>query len=349
MIAFLASPFWMPPEGSAYAGHVDTIFDFVLWVSAFFFALIVVLMVLFMVRYRARDLGEAGPNIYHNVGLETVWTVIPIILVVFMFWLGFKGYMDLATPPANAYQVQVTGQKWKWLFTYPNGFVSDSLHVPVGRPVTLTMTSTDVIHALYIPAVRTKADVMPGRYSHIWFDAESAGTYPIYCAEYCGTNHSAMLTAAVVHPAGDFEPWLEKASNWIATMSPEAAGEKLYNQRGCVQCHSVDGSARVGPSFLGLWGKTRTFQDGSSRVADENYVRQSVLEPQSQIVKGFEGVMPTFQGRLRDPEINALIAYIRSLGENQGGQPAGEQTPDSQNPDGQTPDGGSPDSPAQGE
>ncbi|MCA9730448.1 MAG: cytochrome c, partial [Candidatus Eisenbacteria bacterium] len=126
-------------------------------------------------------------------------------------------------------------------------------------------------------------------------------------------------------------------------------GEKLYNQRGCVQCHSVDGSARVGPSFLGLWGKTRTFQDGSSRVADENYVRQSVLEPQSQIVKGFEGVMPTFQGRLRDPEINALIAYIRSLGENQGGQPAGEQTPDSQNPDGQTPDGGSPDSPAQGE
>lgn len=314
MIAFLASPFYMPPQASAYAEHMDFIFDFVLWVSVFFFVLIIGLMLLFITRYRVRDLADTGPNIYHNTPLEAAWTIIPIILVAIMFWLGFQGYMDMATPPANAYQVQVTGQKWKWDFIYPNGHVSDTLHVPVDRPVTLTMTSVDVIHAMYIPAFRTKADVMPGRYAHIWFEATETGTFPIYCAEYCGTNHSAMLTATVVHPAGEFEPWLEQAADWISTMPPAEAGARLYAQRGCEQCHSTDGTARIGPSFAGLWGHSVTFQDGSTRVVDENYVRQSILEPQSQIVAGYEGVMPTFQGRLKDAEINALIAYIQSLG-----------------------------------
>lgn len=313
LLAASDHPFYMPPQASTFAARIDGIFDFVLWVSIFFFVLIMVLMVMFVVRYRVKNPADMGAPIYHNMPLEITWTVVPILMVIVMFWLGFKGYMDMATPPANAYEVQVVGQKWKWLFTYPNGFVSDSLHVPVNRPVSLVMTSTDVMHSMYIPAFRTKQDVFPGRYSKLWFDATDAGTYPVYCAEYCGTNHSAMLTATVVHAPGEFEQWLELASNWIDTMPPEEAGKKLYAQRGCEQCHTTDGSVRIGPSFLGVFGKTRTFQDGSSVVADENYLRNSLLEPQSQVVAGFEGVMPTFQGRLKEAEINAIIAYIKSL------------------------------------
>lgn len=305
--------FYMPPQASTSAQNVDRIFDFILWVSIFFFVLIVVLMVLFIVKYRMRDPNAEGPRIYHNTPLEITWTAIPLGLVVVIFWLGFKGYMDLAVPPANAYQIQVTGQQWKWLFTYPNGYVDEILHVPSDRPVELLMTSSDVIHAMYIPAFRAKMDVMPGRYTKVWFSATEPGSYPLFCAEYCGSKHAAMITEVQVHPAGEFEPWLEGVANWIATMAPEAAGEKLYGMLGCQQCHSTSGAAGIGPTFAGLFGKERTFRDGGTRVADENYIRQSVLEPASQVVAGFEPVMPTFQGRIKDDGIAALIAYLKSL------------------------------------
>lgn len=305
--------FWLPPQASTSASGIDFVFDFVLWLSIFFFVLIVVLMLLFTIRHRAKNLGDEGASIQHNTPLEVVWTAIPTLLVVFIFWIGFRGYMDLATPPANAYEIQVTGQQWQWLFTYPGGYVDAELHVPVDRPVQLVMSSDDVIHSLFIPAFRVKQDVFPGRYSKIWFNAVEPGNYHVFCAEYCGTQHSTMLTTCIVHPAGEFENWLEKASNFLDTVSPEEGGEMLFSMRGCTQCHNVDGTTAIGPPLNGLFGKTRVFQDGSETVADENYVRSSLLQPQNQIVAGFESVMPTQQGRLNDQEISALIAYLKSL------------------------------------
>lgn len=307
--------FWLPPEGSTSAQEVDSVFSFILWICIFFFVLIVALMVIFIIRYRAKRPDEMGPPIQHNNALEITWTVIPIILVVIIFWLGFKGFMDMVTPPANAYEVQVTGQQWKWLFTYPNGYIDEKLHVPVNRPVTLVMSSDDVIHSLYIPAFRVKRDVFPGRYTKAWFKALKPGTYPIYCAEYCGRNHSGMLTECRVHPPGEFEQWLENASNFLDRMSPEEAGKLLFQQRGCSQCHTVDGTARIGPTLKGVLGHKVVFSDGSSLVADENYLRESMLEPAKRVVAGFEPVMPTQQGRLKNEEIAAIIAYIKSLGD----------------------------------
>lgn len=312
-VAKADNAFYMPPQASTSAAHIDWIFDLILWISIFFFVLIVVLMVLFVMKYRVQDPNAEGPRIYHNTPLEITWTAIPLGLVIVIFWLGFKGYMDLAIPPANAYEIQVTGQKWKWLFTYPNGYVDERLHVPSDRPVSLLMTSTDVIHSMYIPAFRAKMDVMPGRYTKIWFDATEPGAYPLFCAEYCGTSHSAMITEVQVHAPGEFEIWLQEASNWIATMPPEEAGEKLYSMRGCQQCHSSTGAAGIGPTLAGLFGKERVFTDGAKATADENYIRESILQPQAHVVAGFDPVMPTFQGRLNDEEIGALIAWMKSL------------------------------------
>ncbi len=304
---------YLPPEASTSAGHIDWMFDVILWICIFFFVLIVVLMGLFIMRYRVKDPNAEGPRIYHNTALEVTWTAIPLGIVVVIFWLGFKGYMDLAVPPANAYEIQVTGQKWSWSFTYPTGHVDNVLHVPTDRPVTLIMTSTDVIHSMYLPAFRAKMDVFPGRYSKLWFDADEPGTYPLFCAEYCGTEHSSMISEVVVQEGPEFDEWLTVASNILATMTPEEGGKYLWEKRGCNQCHSVDGSAGIGPTFVNLFGAQRAFGDGTTTVADENYIRKSILEPQSQIVAGFDGVMPTFQGRFNDEELGAMIAYIKSL------------------------------------
>lgn len=305
--------FWMPPQVSTFAANVDWLFMVILGISIFFFVLIVALMIVFVIRYRHREghVAEASPT--HNLPLEVVWTAIPVAVVMVIFYLGFTSYLDMATPPANAYEVRVEGQKWKWTFTYPNGYVDENLHVPVDRPIRLVMSSADVIHSLYVPAFRIKRDVVPGRYSKEWFQATTPGEYDVFCAEYCGTGHSDMLAHVIVHPPGEFEQWLEKASNFLDTMTPVEAGRKLYQVRGCQQCHSVDGTAKVGPSFKGIFGEPQALSNGSKVTVDENYIRESILEPQAKVVAGFEPVMPTYQGRLKDPEIDALIQYIKSL------------------------------------
>ena len=306
--------FWLPSQGSEGAAEVDRIFGFVFWVSAFFFLLIVALMVLFVIRYRRRPGREdAEPSPRHNTPLEITWTTIPILIVIAIFIWGFKVYLDINTPPANAYEVLVTGQKWKWLFTYPNGHVDENLHVPVATPIRLVMTSEDVIHGFYIPAFRLKRDVLPGRYVKLWFQATKPGEYQIYCTQYCGTGHSDMWAKAVVHEPGGFERWLEDASNFLAKMSPAEAGERLYRTRGCAQCHSVDGKGGTGPTFKALFGHQVPLDGGKATVADENYIRESILEPQAKIVAGFQPVMPTFQGRLKDQEITAIIEYLKTL------------------------------------
>lgn len=314
----------LPPQASTVAPAVDSLFQFIFWVSAFFFLLIVGLMLAFVIRFRKRPgYQKASDAPTHNTFLELTWSGIPLVLVMVMGVWGFKVFLDINTPPANAYEIQVTGQKWKWLFTYPNGYVDEALHVPVDQPVRLVMTSEDVIHSLFVPAFRIKKDVVPGRYTKLWFRATKPGKYQVFCAEYCGTGHSDMLTSVEVHEPGGFERWLEAASNLLNTLPPAEAGRRLYQTRGCSQCHSTDGTGGIGPTFKDLFGHEVALRGGERVVADENYLRESILEPMSKIVAGFEPVMPTYKGRLKDQEITAILAYIKSLSEAE--QPAAEQ------------------------
>jgi cytochrome c oxidase subunit 2 len=308
--------FWLPRQGSTTAGRVDALFHAINAISIFFFLLIVALLVVFVWKYRARPGHDAKPSATHNTPLEITWTVIPVLIVVWIFWEGFTGFLDLATPPENAYEVQVLGQKWNWTFTYPNGVVSPELHVPVDTDIRLVMTSQDVIHSLYVPDFRIKRDAVPGRYEKEWFRAVAVGEYQIFCAEYCGTQHSSMLTKVIVQTPADFAKWLAAEGDFIEKLPPEKlweGGQKLYNQRGCKQCHSVDGSAGIGPTFKGIFGHQAVMKSGVTLTVDENYVRESILNPQAQIVAGFEPVMPTFQGRLKDKEITAIIEYLKTL------------------------------------
>ncbi|NUQ61616.1 MAG: cytochrome c oxidase subunit II [Pirellulales bacterium] len=305
--------YWLPPPDSSTAGDVDRVFYFILGVASFFFVLIVALMCLFVILYRRRPGVEAPGSASHNNLLEITWTIIPVILVVIMFYMGFTTYLDIRTSPRQAYDIRVVGQKWSWVFSYPNGHVAPELHVPVDRPVRLTMTSEDVIHSLFIPAFRVKMDLVPGRYTTTWFHPLRAGTYDLYCTEYCGTGHSDMLSKVVVHKPGEFETWLEQAANLLASMTPVEAGAELTRRNGCLTCHSTDGTAKVGPSFKGIYGQRHTFTNGTSAEVDDNYIRQSILEPMALIRQGYQPAMPTYKGRLKDQEITAIIEYIESL------------------------------------
>ncbi len=314
-----SASFWLPPQGSTVAQGVDSVFYYIFWISLFFFALIVVLMVWFVFRYRRRPGHEAQQTATHSIGLELTWTIIPVIIVCTMFYKGFASFMDMAVPPANAYEIEVVGQKWSWNFIYPNGYIDSELHVPVDRDILLTMSSEDVIHSFFIPAFRVKKDVVPGRFTKLWFRATNPGEFLVFCTEYCGTQHSDMTTTCYVHPVGEFEKWLAKASNFLDQMTPAEGGKLLYQRRGCTQCHSVDGISGIGPSFKNLFGKSHLMTDGSTVTVDENYIRESILNPQKLIVAGYEAVMPTYAGRLTDREISAIIAYIKSITEGYSG------------------------------
>lgn len=313
MLANADAGFWFPPQGSTVAEHSDSVYFFILYVCTFFFVLIVSLMVLFMVKYRHRPGVEAEKTSTHNLTLELSWSVIPTLLTIVMFWVGFTGYIDMRTPPSDSYDINVIAKKWSWAFQYPNGWIESELHIPKGENVTLTMASDDVIHSLWVPAFRTKMDVVPGRYTQEWFKATRAGEYPLMCAEYCGQKHSNMISKVIVHETrGDFDKWLQQASDIHKNKTPVEAGEYFYKSRGCVQCHSLDGTPKNGPTFKGLFGSERKFADGSTGVADKNYIRQSILEPQSQVVAGFRPIMPTFKGQLTDQDITAIIAFIEA-------------------------------------
>lgn len=314
VLAQLPDSFWMPSQASGKAAEVDTVFYVIYWISVFFFAIIVGLMALFIVRYRARKVSERAPDSpSHSLALEITWTVIPIIISLAIFVIGFKSFMNIATPPRNSYEIMVTGQKWQWFFQYPNGFVTSELHVPEDQPVKLTMTSEDVIHSLWIPAFRVKKDVVPGRYTYTWFEAQEPGTYPLLCTEYCGTGHSDMLSVVTVHASGTFDRWLEESANLYDTMPPAEAGELLVQRSGCVQCHSLDGKSGIGPTFVNLFGYEQQLTSGDVVVADENYIRSSILEPMTDIVQGYEPVMPTYAGKLKDKEITYIISYMKSV------------------------------------
>lgn len=311
--------FWFTPPGTEFAEEVHFLFHFITWVSAFFFFGIVIAGTWFVIKYRRRDGVDAQPSSSHNTTLEIVWSVFPTILLVAMFYLGFETYMDMRTPPPGTYDIQVTGQKWSWTFQYPDGTITNELHAPKGRDVRLVMQSTDVIHSFFIPDFAVKQDVVPGRYTYLWFNSTAVGEHIVFCAEYCGTAHSTMRSICVIDEQADFDAWLEEAANFVDRMDPVEAGRRVYEIYGCAQCHTVDGTPATAPSFKGswTWGSERPIESGTV-VVDENYVRESILDPKAKVARGFEPVMPTFQGQVNDKKIGAFIAYLKSL--NEGGE-----------------------------
>ncbi len=341
-LAQFGDSFWMPTRASEAAGAVDWLFNLILWISTFFFFLIVMVMVFFVLRYRRRGDFKPGGGPRHSTALELTWSIIPLIIVLALFYFGFRGFVEQLVTPANAMQINVTGQKWLWTFEYPDTglTINNEMHVPIDTPISLVITSTDVIHSVFIPAFRLKKDAVPARYNKAWFTANKPGDYYLFCAEYCGTQHSAMLAKVVVETREEFDRWMAEAlrdpiddlteEQFQAYLEdPEAfiaanpdleiaeplwkKGETLLVSKGCNQCHSVDGTASIGPSFKGIWGTTRLFADGGRAVADENYIRNSILNPQEHIVTGYDPVMPTFQGRIKDREITAVIEYLKTL------------------------------------
>lgn len=306
------SNFWLPKQNSTFAKNVDFAWDVVTWVSIFFFLLIVVAMCWFVYRYRRRAEGEKTSTVDHNLQLEVTWTIIPLAIVIGLFVVGFRGYVNAAVAPGDAYEIRVAAQKWSWTFFYPNGAKSlNELVVPAGRPVKLTMSSKDVLHSLFIAEFRVKQDVVPGTYTSLWFEALEPGETMLECTEYCGKDHSNMLAKVRILDATAFTDWVEKANAANANLPPEKVGEGVYTKI-CSACHSTDGSPRAAPSFKGLFGKQESFNDGSSATVDDNYIRESILTPNAKIVKGFAGVMPPFQGALSEQEIAGLIAFIKA-------------------------------------
>lgn len=302
----------MPPQSSTVAAEVDGLYYFLFYMSLFFMVLIYGATAWFAWKYRRRgkrDVKTSGPDQNHR--LEVTWTVIPTILVLIIFVWGFKGYLRMTIVPGDAYEVNVIAQKWSWQFRYPDGTITGELGVPVDRPVKLIMTSQDVLHSFYVPQFRIKMDVIPNRYTLTWFEAVRTGTFDIFCTEYCGKGHSEMLNKVIAMPQKEFEDWLAEQGG--AGLPPEEFGAKLYTQRACNTCHSIDGSKNVGPSFKGIFGRTEQLKDGSTIIVDEEYIRESILNPQAKLVQGYDPVMPAFQGLLRDREIEALIAYLKSL------------------------------------
>ena len=298
------------------AGRVDALYFFLVALTAFFTIMISAVVIYFAIKYRRSGKDDAGVPIHGGMWLEATWTAIPLLIVLFIFGWSASIFFSMARPPADTLDIYVVGKQWMWRFQHPSGPSEvNELHVPMGVNVKLMMTSQDVIHDVYIPDFRVKADVLPGRYTHLWFNATKPGRYHLFCAEYCGKEHSGMLAKVVVHRSGEFENWLTEAANFLKRMTPVEGGRLLYQRRGCTQCHSVDGSARVGPSFQGTFGTEQALADGSQVKVDENYLRESMLQPLAKVRAGYKPVMPTYQGQLKNEEIDALIAFIKSLNE----------------------------------
>jgi cytochrome c oxidase subunit II len=300
-----------PEQASTFAERVDALYYYLLSVSGFFTLLIFALIFLFAIKYRRRSEDERPRPILGSLPLEVVWIAIPFILVMVMFGWGASLYFTAFSPPADALEIFVVGKQWMWKVQHPEGRREiNELHVPIGYPVKLTMTSQDVIHSFYVPAFRIKMDAVPGRYTSTWFQASKTGTFHLFCAEYCGTAHAGMGGQVVVMRPSEYEQWLR-------TGAPEeplaAAGERLFQQLGCSGCHSPNSIVRA-PPLEGIYGKPVPLQSGHVVTADESYIRDSILLPQKDVVAGYAPVMPTFQGRISEEELIQIIAYIRSLG-----------------------------------
>ena len=310
-----------PDQASSYASDADNLYSF-LWTLTIIFGLGLVMAIFyFAVKYRRRSPNEVGHPVAGAISLELTWTIIPFLISMGIFVWGTELYFKIYRPPANAKEVYVVGKQWMWKIQHTEGQREiDELHVPVGTRIKLVMTTEDVIHSFYIPAFRMKLDVVPGRYSMVWFEPTQVGRYELFCAEYCGTSHSGMIGSVYVMEPADYQAWL---AGGTGEGTPAQQGEKLFQQLACSSCHLASGQGR-GPRLQGVFGSTVELADGSKIVANEDYVRESILNPRAKVVAGFQPIMPTFQGLVSEEQVLQLVAYVRSLGqEGQGGQVGG--------------------------
>jgi len=299
-----------PESASSMSGRVDALYFFLIGMSVFFAALICALIVVFSLKYRRSRTRWKGDPIEGSLRLELAWTFIPLGLTMILFAWGARLYFALATPPEDVTDVYVVGKQWMWKLQHPQGRREiNDLHVPLGQAVRLTMTSEDVIHSFFIPAFRMKMDVLPNRYTRAWFRATKTGAYHLFCAEYCGTKHSAMIGTVHVMEPQDYERWL---SGSVADEPLDVAGQKLFESLRCDTCHKEAPDAR-GPSLQGLFGSQVTLEGGGAVLANEEYVRESILRPLAKVTKGFQPLMPTYEGQLGEEQILQIIAYLKTL------------------------------------
>jgi cytochrome c oxidase subunit II len=315
---FSDMPLW-PQRASTFANSVDALYVFLLVVTGFFTLLIFAAVTFFAIKYRQKPGGRAT-QIEGSYALEATWTLIPFGIFMVMFVWGASVYMNEAQPPKNSMDVFVVAKQWMWHLQHPEGVREiNQLHVPVGRDVRLTMISQDVIHSFYVPDFRVKQDVLPGRYTTIWFHAIKTGTFHLFCAEYCGTNHSAMIGQIIVMDPAEYTQWLSSGG---AEGSMASSGEKLFEQLGCATCHRADTQGR-GPNLQGIYGKAQSLDNGQTVTVDDNYLRESILNPSSKVVSGFKPIMPTFEGIVTEEQVLSLVAYVKSLNQP---QPSGTNT-----------------------
>ena len=309
------------------AGRVDALFWFMVSMSGLICLGVFGAMLFFIVKYRRRPGNELAQHTSGTTPIEITWTLIPLGLAMIPFVWGATLYLEEAQPPDDSLEVYVVARQWMWKVEHPEGQTEiDELHVPVGRPVKLTMISQDVIHSFYVPEFRIKTDVLPGRYTTTWFQATRPGEYHLFCAEYCGTEHSRMVGRVVVMQPAEYAAWLQSVASGVpaqqpattagqqptgAPAAPQAVGgRQLFEQLGCVACHETG----IGPNLQGVYGRPVQLADGQTVVADDNYIRESILNPTAKIVAGYQPLMPSFAGRVDEDQNLSLIAYIRSLG-----------------------------------
>jgi cytochrome c oxidase subunit 2 len=354
LLAETSSTFLLPRQASNLAVDVDWAWNIILWVTGFFFCVVVFAMTFFVIKYRRRTPNDATSEITHNTPLEVVWTVIPLILVMGFFFVGFKGFINYDTPASQSTVIDVEARKWAFTFTYPNGAVSDALYVEVNKPVRLNLHSVDVLHALYLPAFRVQRNLIPYRQTSLWFipteesprpTKSDAGGFPIFCTQYCGDNHSKMFTRVHVLAKADFDakmkelanPFKKKDENGNDVYVPYTElGGKLWSQMGCNSCHTVDGKNGIGPTWKDLWKRDHTFASSdipgyTLTAADpdqkwEEYLTESILNPGAKVVASYQNQMPSFAAQLsgspsNDEKRRAIIEYIKSIG-NQPYKPA---------------------------
>jgi len=302
---------FIPESASTYSGDVDALYFYISGVTVFFTLLISFVIIFFVIKYRRRNPFEIPRPIEGSMKLETLWSVIPLLIAMSIFFWGAKVYFNQYRPPKNAIEVYVVGKQWMWKFQHATGQREiNELHIPVGRKIKLIMATEDVIHDVFVPAFRIKADVVPGRYTTEWFEATKPGRYHFFCAEYCGMNHSGMGGFVVVMEPTEYENWLSGNAN---QMSPAAAGQQMFESLGCASCHGANAEGGRGPALLGVYGSNVVLNTNQNVRADEAYLRESILNPQAKIVNGFGPIMPSFQGQLSEEQLLQLVAYIKSL------------------------------------
>jgi len=299
-----------PEQASTIAPRVDNLYVFIIAVTAFFAILVSIVVIVFAVKYRTNDPLKVGTPIHGSIPLELGWSIIPFIISIVIFGWAADVFFDIYRPPDQTLEIYATGKRWMWKFQHIDGQNEiNELHVPVGRAVKVTFTSEDVLHSMFFPAFRVKADAIPGRYSTVWFQPTKVGEYHLFCAEYCGTRHSGMVGRVVVMEQAAYQSWL---SGNLGTGSLSQRGEQLFNDLACNTCHLSDGSGR-GPSLVNKFGSPEELASGTRVNVDETYVRESILRPQEKLVAGYQPLMPTFQGLVSEENVMALVEYVKSL------------------------------------